>query len=109
MGTRYQLHNELKSLLGTTDKSGNEARCYFQPPESINMQYPCFVYSRESPHVLRADNFLYRRTYHYGLTYITYDPDDSMIDEVESHFPMCRLSRSYTSDQLNHYYYDLYY
>lgn len=109
MGTRRELHNELKSILGTTDKSGDEARCYFQPPESIKMGYPCFVYGRESPHVMRADNLLYRRIRHYGLTYVTYEPDDPIIEEVEEHFPMCRLTRSYMIDNLNHYYYDLYY
>lgn len=109
MGTRYELHGELKGLLGTTDKTGDEARCYFQPPESIKLTYPCIVYSRESPHILRADNNMYHRVRHYGVTYITPNPDDELVDSIETHFPMCRLTRTYTADNLNHYYYDIYY
>ena len=109
MGTRHELHGELKGLLGTTEKTGNEARCFYQPPESIKLTYPCIVYSRESPHVFRADNVLYNRKHHYGLIYITDDPDDALADAIETHFQMCRLTRVYVADNLNHYYYDLYY
>jgi len=109
MGTRYELHGELLSLLGTADLPPEKARCYFQPPESIKMSYPCIVYNREPPDILRADNLLYRRVHKYGLIYITYDPDDPLIEIIEDRFSMCRLSRSYARDGLNHYYYDLYY
>ena len=102
MGSRTELHDELKTLLGKND-------CYFQPPESIKMKYPCYVYHRESPDILRADNIMYRRVHKYGLTYITRDPDDPLIEKTEDHFRMCRLSRFYAVDGLNHYFYELFY
>ena len=102
MGRRQNLHDELKELLGTSN-------CYFQPPESLKLKYPCYVYKREAPDVLRADNMMYRRVHKYGLTYITLNPDDPLIEETEGHFSMCRMTRHYTADNLNHYYYDLYY
>ena len=102
MGLRTELHNELKTLLGSSN-------AYFQPPESIRMKYPCYVYSREPSHILRADNQAYRRVRKYDLIYITLDPDDPLIEKTEDHFQMCKFRRSYKADDLNHYYYDLYY
>lgn len=102
MGRRQNLHEELVALLGTKN-------CWFQPPESIKLQYPCIIYKLEAPDVLYADNLNYRRVNKYGLTYITLNPDDPMIDMIQDHFSMCRLSRSYVANGLNHYFYDLYY
>lgn len=109
MGTRHKLHAELKQLLGTSELTGDAARCYFQPPESIKMSYPCFVYDRARSDNIRADNLIYRRVHHYELTYLTHDPDDPMIDGLEDHFKMCRFSRHNRAKGLNHYHYDLYY
>ena len=49
MASRHELHDELKELLGTN-------RCYFQPPESIKLEYPCIIYKRDPSDILRADN-----------------------------------------------------
>lgn len=102
MGRRTDLHDELKGLLGSN-------RVYFQPPESLKLSYPCYVYRREPPDIIRANNQLYRRVHKYGLTYITPNPDDPLIEETEDHFSMCRFDRPYVVDNLNHYHYELYY
>lgn len=109
MGSRHELHDELKALLGTTKKTGNEARVYFQPPESIKLSYPCYVYHRVPNTDLRANNMVYKRFTKYALTYITYEPDDPLIDETEDHFSMCRMMNTSSSSGLNNYYYDLFY
>lgn len=109
MGTRLELHDEFKSLLGTSNKRGNEARCYFQPPESEKLSYPCFVYSRAKPDNIRADNLIYRKVHRYNVTYLTHDPDDPLIEQIEDHFSMCQLIRWNAVNGLNHYHYDLYY
>lgn len=102
MASRLKLDAELRKLL-------NSNNVYFQPPESVRMKYPCFVYKLSRPDVIRADNMPYQRTRKYDLTYITFDPDDPLIDEIEGHFLMCRLDRTYPADNLNHYNYTLYY
>lgn len=110
MRTRLDLLAEFKSLLGTSDKSGTEARCYFQPPESLKMSYPCIVFSRARPDNIHADNLIYRRVHRYNVTYLTHDPDDPLIEGIEDHFSMCQLDRpSNAANGLNHYHYDLYY
>lgn len=102
MDRRLELDSELRTLLGSN-------HVYFQPPESLKLKYPCYIYNRSGNDVLRADDHPYRRIPRYDLVYITYDPDDPLIDETEDHFVMCRFDRYYTSDNLNHYSYDLYY
>lgn len=109
MGTRRELHAELKELLGTSDLDDRLARCYFQPPESLKMSYPCFVYSRDRSNLKEANNLIYGRIHRYSVTYITHDPDDPLIDGIEDHFKYCRFIRTNRLNNLNHYYYDLYY
>lgn len=102
MGSRRELHEELKGLLGSNE-------VHFQPPESIKLKYPCILYSRAKPENLRADNLLYHRFERYSLTYLTRDPDDPMIHKIEEHFSMCGMVRTNCKDYLNYYHYDLYY
>lgn len=102
MGRRTDLHDELKTLLGSNS-------CYFQPPESLKLSYPCYVYYPDLSNVIRADNLMYRRVRKYSLIYITRNPDDPLIDATEDHFKMCKFTRFYAADDLNHYHYDLYY
>ena len=102
MGRRTDLHDELKTLLGSNN-------CYFQPSPSLKLKYPCYVYSRDPSDTIRADNLMYRRVRKYSLTYITKNPDDPLVDVTESHFQMCKFNRHYKADDLNHYHYDLFY
>lgn len=102
MGTRPNLDRELRALLGSTN-------CYFQPPETMKIKFPCFIYKLSNAQNLRADDESYLYTRRYQLTYVTKDPDDSLVDFIPKHFKYCSLSAFFTSDNLNHYNYDLYY
>lgn len=102
MKTRLDLHDELCSILGSTN-------AYYQPPESLRMVYPCIVYSRNSDFSATADNRLYLHEHSYQVTYVTYDPDSDIPDEILKHFPKCRSASPYVSDNLYHYPFDLYY
>lgn len=102
MATRLQLHEELCSLLGTRN-------VYFQPPENVKLIYPCFVYHRNAADEHKADNKRYMFTQRYQVTYITRDPDDPIPKKVGEHFEKCRYGSDYTSDNLHHSNFDLYY
>lgn len=100
---RLELHEELCGLLGTR-------YAYFQPPPTVQLHYPCFVYDRSNSNDLAADDksrYLHRQGY--SLTYIAFDPDDPMADQVVEHFQYCRWSRHYTADNLHHDVFTLYY
>lgn len=100
---RLLLHQD---LLGFT---GHPA--FFQAPTSPSpvLRYPCTVYSLSDIYSVNADDMNYKNQRRYQLTYITKSPADPLIDEFLTHFKMIRFSRHFTSDNLNHYIYDLYY
>ena len=106
MSKRLELHDIFISLLGT---QGQEvSRVYFQPPSTVKMHYPCIVYSRNSMNTKKADNRLYNHTSGYSVMVIAPDPDSEIPGKVLE-LPLCRFDRHYTSDNLNHDVFTLYY
>lgn len=101
MASRLDLHELLCDILGTRN-------VYFQPPESVKMQYPCIVYKRSSVHTRFADNELYMRKKRYTVTIIDKNPDSEIPDKVMS-VPMCTFDRHFTADNLNHDVFSIYY
>lgn len=102
MGTRLELHEKLCSLLGTRN-------VYFQPPENVKIKYPCFVYHLNAGSEDHADNRRYRFLRRYQVTYITPNADDPLPSQFGDHFEKCRYGSDYTSDNLYHSNFDLYY
>lgn len=100
MGKRVDLHNELLTLADYA---------YFQPPPSVRMHYPCFVYSLSRIVSKFADNKAYMNRRCYNLTYISLDPVEDFLDDVLTHFSLIRLDRSYIADGLYHYAFVLFY
>lgn len=102
MASRLELQSELEELLGSN-------KVYFQPPESLQMQYPCIRYNLSSGVTNFADNRPYKFTRQYSLTYIYKNPDSGITNEIAMHFPMSRFDRHYTADGLNHDVFTIYY
>lgn len=101
MASRLDLHEILCSILGSRN-------VYFQPPESIKLEYDCIIYSRKNIDNVFADNSVYRQHDSYEVIIIYEDPD-SEIPRKLSLLPMCSFDRHYTSDNLNHDVFTLYY
>jgi hypothetical protein len=95
----------LQALLESLLESEN---VYFQPPESLRMQYPCIVYHRDTAETLFADNGPYRHTKQYQVTVIDRNPDSVIPDRV-AELPLCKHSRFFTANNLNHDVFSLYY
>ena len=100
--SRLKLHEELCEILGSR-------YVYFQPPESLKLKYPCVIYSRSNPSKRNANDTMYMSTNKYEGIVIDHDPDSEIPDKIVEHFPMCTLDRVYTSDNLNHFSFTLYY
>lgn len=96
---------ELQSLLEQITESRN---VYYQPPESIKMNYPAIVYTRYDINSINADNKPYANTNAYTITVIDKDPDSIIVDRVKA-LPMCSYDRNYKSDNLNHDVFTLYF
>lgn len=98
---RLSLQLMLEAILGSKN-------VYFQPPPSLHMAYPAIVYSRSNIENRHADNNVYMQSYCYKITVISKDPDIDVVDKL-SLIPMCEFDRHFTSDNLNHNVFTLYY
>ena len=104
---RLSLHDEFIDILGT--RGQKVSRVYFQPPESLKMEYECIRYSRTGVNVTRANNGVYVTANKYEVIVIDYDPDSKIPDKILERFPMCTFDRVYVSDNLYHTALTLYY
>lgn len=100
MDRRVQLHNELLKLA---------PKAYYNPPASVSMDYPCFVYHLSDVRSHYADNMAYKNFPSYLVTYISTSLADQKVYEMLEHFPYCRFDRYYTADNLHHYAFELFY
>jgi hypothetical protein len=101
MAPRLDLQAVLETLLGSEN-------VYFQPPENIQMQYPCIVYQRYNAHTRFADDAPYTVTRRYQVTLVDADPDSPIFEKVAS-LPMCLHNRFFVVNNLNHDVFNLYY
>jgi len=91
---REELQSKLEELLGSR-------HVYYQPPESLKMEYPAIVYSFGSKHRMRADNGIYSVWDRYTITVIDRKPDNDVVNKLlEEQY--CSYDRSYQSDNLYH-------
>ena len=81
---------------------------YFQPPNSLQMQYPCIRYERSASELKHADNRLYTHTKRYQVTVIDRNPDSQLPDQVIE-LPLCSFDRYFAADDLNHYVFTLFF
>lgn len=97
---------ELDELLRTIPNISN---VYFQPPPNIQMQFDCIVYELSDIHTMRADNKHYIGHKRYTVTLITKKYDEAITEALMKKFDMISFSRSFKTDNLYHYVFDLYF
>lgn len=101
MGLRTSLQSILEDLLDSTN-------VYFQPPNNVQMEYPCIVFKRDTADTEFAGNNPYRYTKRYQVTVIARDPDSGIPDKVAG-LPTCVHNRFFTANNLNHDVFVLYF
>lgn len=101
MGTRLELQSKLVELLGSK-------HVYYQPPESVKIEYPAIVYSKNNLRIARADDLAYSKRNQYEIIVIDKKPDNPVIDKLLDML-YCSYDRHYNSDNLNHDVLTLYY
>lgn len=92
--TRLELQELLEELLG----SGN---VYYQPPESVKMEYPAIRYTKSNIESDYANNKKYLKRKRYEITVMSKRPDDPVIEKLLD-LPYCTFDRHYKADNLNH-------
>lgn len=98
--TRLELDAKLRELLGNTN-------IYFDPPESIKLKYPCFLYELDGLDQVRADNRHYRDMSRYSITYITKKTESDIAKQFFEMFPTANFDNKYSADNLWHYVFTL--
>ena len=94
MADRLELHSVLQELLGSSN-------VYYQPPESIKMQYDAIRYSKKAIDSKYANDRKYSMTDCYELIVISRLPDNPVIKKLLS-LPYCSYDRHYIADNLHH-------
>lgn len=94
MGSRQELSQILQSIVGS-------GRVHYQPPESIRLQYPCIIYRLAKMESDKADNIKYRKYKRYNVLFISNDPDDPIVEELND-LPYCSHQDRFVSDNLYH-------
>lgn len=94
MSKRIELQSKLEELLGSKN-------VYYQPPESLKMEYPAIVYSKDNIRCRSADDTSYTLLTRYKLTVISKKPDNPVIEKLLM-LPYCSYDRHFSSDNLNH-------
>lgn len=101
MTNRLNLQTTLENILGSRN-------VYYQPPESVKMQYPAIVYFRNGIENNHANDSVYNQNVSYEIIVIYKDPD-SEIPLAVSQLPLCKFNRRYTADNLYHDVFILYF
>lgn len=101
MASQLELQTRLEGIL----RSRN---CYFQPPASIQMKYPAIVYTLSRIDKLHANDDMYKSLTAYQVTLIDKDPNTEFLVPILK-LQYCSFDRFYTSDNLNHWVFTLYY
>lgn len=101
MAPRLSLHSNLEALLESDE-------VYFQPGSNITMSYPAIVYNVDGLNTKWADNLAYDQIVEWQVVVICRDPDDETWRKV-GRLPRSSLNRTAVVDNLNHYYFTLYF
>ena len=101
MGNRLELHEQLCTLLGARN-------VYFQPPNGLQMTYPCIVYDRTKIRTQFASGRPYLHQKQYTVTAIGQDPDSALPDRI-AEMPTCKHDRAFKADNLYHDVFTIYF
>lgn len=101
MADRLELHSLLEEMLDSKN-------VYYQPPESIKMQYDAIRYSKKNIRPTFANGGKYLMKDCYELIVISKRPDHPVIKKLLS-LPYCSYDRHYVADNLNHDVLTIYY
>lgn len=96
---RLELHEILSNIC---------ENCYFQPPTSKKLSYPCIVYHRVNNRTEHADNKPYIMTTRYTITVIDPDPDSEIVPQIEQ-LPKCGYDTTFDTEGLTHNVFTIYY
>lgn len=94
MANRLDLQTKFEEILGSRN-------VYFDPPESVKMQYDAIRYSRNRINNTFANDSVYKQDDSYEVIAIYRHPDSDLPKKI-SKLPRCSHNRHYVSNNLHH-------
>lgn len=94
MTNRLTLHEQLVEILGSNN-------VYYNPPETLKMNFPCIVYNLDFIEPTHADNIKYMDYTTYKITVVSKSVDHPAIRAILK-LPMTRFSTRYTTNGFYH-------
>ena len=94
MASRIALQTKLEELIGNKN-------VYYQPPETLKMEYPAIRYSKSDIESKHADNMKYSSTTKYEIIVIDKRPDNAVIEKILN-LPYSDFDRHYVVNNLHH-------
>jgi hypothetical protein len=92
MAPRLDLHEILLTLTPNV---------YFQPPATMQMEYPCIVYQNDNARTEFAGNRPYMYSKRYQITVIDRNPDSTIPDSL-AWLENTLFDRHFTANNLHH-------
>lgn len=92
--SRKELSKILRKILGSD-------HVYYQPPETIKIEYDAIIYSLKDIDGIYADNQLYQMSKVYKLVFISPSPDNDVVDRLMEELNASFVQR-YTQNGLYH-------
>lgn len=103
---RLELDKKLREIL---QEETGQVNLYFQPPEGFKLTYPCIIYKKDTGDHMFADNSVYQFTQAYQLTFISKNPDNTVVERILKEFKWAKYGRNYQAENINHDVIILYY
>ena len=98
-----QMRPVLQTMLEEIQIAANETpHVYFEPPESVKMSYPCFVYHFTDLNKVNADDGTYLVSEEYSVRYISKKPDPQ-IPKALMMLSRVSFDGHYVVDNLHHF------
>ena len=98
--SRTDLHMELLNICNNV---------YFQPPNNLQIKYPCIVYNKRIVDTKYADDKVYSMTQRYEVITMSQDPDSAIAQQIINTIPYCTISSTFVVDNVYHTTLRLYY
>lgn len=91
-------------LIRVMEDAGEEPNLYYQPPESIHLNYPCIIYQLKGLDSTYANDNPYIQKVSFEATYITRSSTSSVITNLGK-LSCSKFDRYFVTDNLHHYVY----
>lgn len=102
---RRELHDKIKAAVSGI-VSGDQI--YYQPPEGFRLDYPCIVYEMTGVWDRFGSGKRFAGKRKYQMMLITRDPDCPAVEKLLG-LTYTALDRTFTTDNLYHYTFTIYY